>query len=141
MGKKSKRVCGYCRYKYPDDMLDAHQRVIHGIDASNTDSTGQLDTQEGGAEGTWFHCDEDECVFKTASKSYLKMHKMVTHGTEETWYHCNECVFKTAYVIELKRHKTAKHGAEGTWLHCDECHYKTPHNGDLTIHKERVHKI
>ena len=74
---KRKRVCGYCRYECPDHMLDAHQRIIHSIDSSSNDSTGQLETQEGGASRTrrlLYFCDGPECDYKTLYTGDLKRH-------------------------------------------------------------------
>ena len=139
---KRQRICKCCHLEYPEDELEQHQKIIHGIDSFDYNSNEELVTQEPSTSSSrkpLHFC--DECDYETIYNHNLKKHKMAIHGIERTWLYCDECDYKTIYNQNLKKHKIAKHGAEGNWFHCDVCDYKTIYNKDLKKHKLAIHKI
>lgn len=77
----------------------------------------------------------DQCNYKTALKSNLKIHIESVHVGIK--YPCNQCEYKAPYVHSLKRHIDSVH--EGIKYPCDQCDYKATQKANLKMHVQAVH--
>ncbi|XP_063926892.1 zinc finger protein 142-like [Zophobas morio] len=84
----------------------------------------------------WHKC--DQCDSKYASKSYLKIHKIVKHLSDDDriWYRCEKCPFKAKVKFNLKTHYMRQHVDERDvkWFKCEKCLYKTKQKPHLRSH-------
>jgi hypothetical protein len=94
---------------------------------------------------TFYHCDQENCDYKTKYTNDLKRHKSNIHDIDVKWFHCSEqnCDYKSKTTSDLKRHKIQIHDIDVKWFHCSElnCESKFKSNRCLKRHKIHIHEI
>ena len=83
--------------------------------------------------GKNYNC--NQCEYKTAHSSSLKMHKRKHTG--EKLHHCNQCEYKTAKSRNLQTHKKTHSG--GKPERCTICEYSCIRTSSLKVHMMQEH--